>query len=98
VVSYAASRGIRVMVEMDTPGHATSMCTGYPELCCSAACGPGNNYPLTPVPDANGKNVSLDAIAAVLAEITAITPSEFIHLGAWVRQRRGRVARGVFFL
>jgi hypothetical protein len=53
----------------------------YPELCCSAACGPQSNYPLSPVPDANGKNVSLDAIQAVLSEIAAVTTDEFFHLG-----------------
>ena len=57
------------------------MCVGYPELCCSAACGPQGNNPLTPVPDASGKNVSLDAINAVLGELAAVTPGEFFHLG-----------------
>ena len=57
------------------------MCTSYPELCCSAACGPAGNNPLTPVPDANGRNVSLDAIQAVLGEMASISPSEFFHLG-----------------
>jgi len=57
------------------------MCKGYPELCCSAACGPNGNSPLSPVPDANGKNVSLDAIQAVLSEIAAVTTDEFFHLG-----------------
>jgi hexosaminidase len=33
------------------------------------------------VPDANGKNVSLDAIQAVLGEIAAATTDEFFHLG-----------------
>ena len=57
------------------------MCKGYPELCCSAACGPQSNYPLSPVPDANGKNVSLDAIQAIISEIAAVTTDEFFHLG-----------------
>lgn len=52
------------------------MCVGYPELCCSAACGPASNYPLSPVPDANGQNVTLNAIQAVLQEMVALSPGE----------------------
>ena len=81
VITYANARGIRVVPEFDTPGHASSMCVGYPDLCCSAVCGPGDNNPLSPVPDATGKNVSLDAIYAVLSEMAAISPDEFFHLG-----------------
>jgi hexosaminidase len=33
------------------------------------------------VPDANGKNVSLDAIQALLGELAAVTTDEFFHLG-----------------
>lgn len=80
VVEYARQRGVRVVPEFDTPGHATSMCHGYPDL-CPLNCGAGGNNPLTPVPDANGNNVTLTAIQAVLAEIAAITPDEFFHLG-----------------
>jgi hypothetical protein len=42
---------------------------------------PSGNSPLSPVPDANGKNVSLDAIQAVLGEIAAATTDEVFHLG-----------------
>jgi hypothetical protein len=55
------------------PGHATSMCTGYPNLCCTPnGCGPGNNAPLSPVPDTNGNPVSLNAIQAVLSELVCV--------------------------
>jgi len=81
VVEYARARGVNVVPEFDTPGHASSMCEGYPELCCSAACGPQDNNPLSPVPDASGAPVALNAIQAVLTEISARTPNEFFHLG-----------------
>lgn len=82
VIKYANDRGIRVVPEFDTPGHATSMCTGYPELCVPiSSCGPGNNAPLTPCPDANGTNVALEAIQAVLSELAALSPDQFFHLG-----------------
>jgi hypothetical protein len=60
------------------------MCFGYPELCCpQAGCNwpsraGSNNAPLSPVPDAQGRNVSLDAIEAVLNEIAAISPDNFM--------------------
>ena len=81
VVAYASAQGVVVVPEFDTPGHATSMCFAYPELCCSEACGYKNNNPLSPVPDANGKNVSLDAIRSVLTELATVYPGEFYHLG-----------------
>ena len=81
IVEYARARGVNVVPEFDTPGHASSMCFAYPELCCSASCGANDNHPLSPVPDAQGNNVALNAINAVLGEIAAVTPNEFFHLG-----------------
>ena len=39
MVTYAASRGIRVVVEFDGPGHAFGMALGYPEI--GTNCGSG---------------------------------------------------------
>ena len=78
IVEYARARGVRVVPEFDTPGHASSMCVSYPALCCGGHTG---GSPLTPVPDAAGRNVTLDAVAAVIGEIASITPDEFFHLG-----------------
>jgi len=81
IVQYAMDRGVRVVMEFDTPGHATSMCFAYPELCCSPSCSYTGNAPLTPVPNAQGEPVALNAIQAVLGEIAAQAPDEFFHLG-----------------
>jgi hexosaminidase len=82
IIEFGRARGIRVLLELDTPGHASSLCASYPDMCCdSPGCGWGPNSPLSPVPDAAGKNVSLDAILGLLTELAALSPDEFMHLG-----------------
>ena len=54
------------------------MCVSYPDFCCGGHTG---GSPLSPVPDANGKNITLDAIANVLGELASLSPDEFFHLG-----------------
>lgn len=78
VVEFARMRGIRVMVEWDTPGHAASWCKGYPEVCPSPTC----TQPLNP---ASPKTFEL--IEALLGECTGkvklggLFPESMIHLG-----------------
>jgi hexosaminidase len=83
VVEYARLRGVRVMVEFDTPGHASSWCQGYPEICPSASCG-------SPLNVAN--NATFDLISGLLGECTGgnasrkgapsgLFPGNLIHLG-----------------
>ena len=35
VVEYARQRGVRIMIEIDNPGHAASWCKGHPEVPCA---------------------------------------------------------------
>ena len=54
------------------------MCVSYPALCCG---GHTPTSPLSPVPDAQGRNVTLDAVYAVIGELAALSSDEFFHLG-----------------
>jgi len=83
IVEYARERGVRVMVEFDMPGHASSWCTGYPEVCPSPTC----TQPLNVA-----TNTTFDLITDLLGECTGKTkstrdhpsglfPDNFIHLG-----------------
>jgi len=83
-VEYGHYRGVRVMVEFDMPGHASSWCTGYPAVCPSPTC----NQPLNVA-----NNATFDLIEGLLMEMTGGRPSQpgnpspglfkdnFIHLG-----------------
>lgn len=82
VVRYATSLGIRVVPEMDLPGHASAIAVAYPEL--MSAPGPyqmerhwGVLKPLlNPTNDAAYKFVD-----ALIGELTAIFPDAYLHIG-----------------
>ena len=44
LVEYGRARGVRVIFEFDSPGHAGSVCGTHPELCPAPDC----REPLTP--------------------------------------------------
>lgn len=78
LVEYARKRGVRVMVEIDTPGHAASWCNGYPEICPSTEC----QQPLNPA-----TNATFDLIEGLFNDLTGgkagagIFPETIMHLG-----------------
>jgi hexosaminidase len=67
------------MVEFDMPGHASSWCAGYPEICPSKTC----NQPLNPA-----NNLTFTLIDSLLGECTGnaagagLFPYSLLHLGA----------------
>ncbi|MFO7654705.1 MAG: beta-N-acetylhexosaminidase [Candidatus Krumholzibacteriia bacterium] len=82
VVAFAAARGITVVPEIELPGHCRAALASYPELGCRGR----------PLPVATEWGVFEDIYCAgnpavctfleeVLAEVLAIFPSRFIHLG-----------------
>ena len=90
-VRYAADRGVRVIPELDMPGHVTSWLTAYPEWGSEPTI-PSRRFGvheacLNPLDE----NV-YDAIAILLGELAEVFPDGYMHVGgdevssAWWRR------------
>lgn len=85
VLAYAAERYVRVIPEIDVPGHSVAALVAYPELSCMkapTAVNVGNKFYGE---DENtlciGKEESFEFMDKVLTEIAALFPDEYIHIG-----------------
>ncbi|MDP5148917.1 family 20 glycosylhydrolase [Rheinheimera baltica] len=82
LVQYAAQRGIRIVPEIDLPGHTTALGAAYPELMSM----PGPNHPEThwgvhqAVLDPSNEQV-YDFLTNLLSEVTAVFPDRYLHIG-----------------
>lgn len=82
VVKYAEDRGIRVVPEIDIPGHATAMITAYPEL----ASFPGqysierNWGVFNPTLNPTDPKV-YEFLEKLFAELTSLFPDKYFHIG-----------------
>lgn len=82
LVAYASQRGIRVVPEIDLPGHASAIAVAYPELI--SAPGPyqmqrgwGVHQPtLDP-----GNEQVYQFVDALIGEMAAIFPDPYLHIG-----------------
>ena len=78
IVEYGRKRGVRVLPEMDVPGHEASWCAGVPDACPSTTC----HEPLDPSSETTWKLIS-----EVLGEWSGkakgqgIFTDEYYHLG-----------------
>ena len=74
VVAFAADLGIRVVVEVDGPGHTSSFCKSHPEVCPSPSCGDANAL----APDTEA---TFDLIEKLYADVADATTDHVMHLG-----------------
>ncbi|BBH02131.1 beta-hexosaminidase 1 [Prunus dulcis] len=72
IVSFAKTRGINVMAEIDVPGHAESWGAGYPNLWPSTSC----KEPLDV-----SKSSTFDVVSGIQSDMRKIFPFELFHLG-----------------
>ncbi|MGL5788136.1 MAG: beta-N-acetylhexosaminidase [Bacteroidales bacterium] len=83
VIAYAASRGVRVIPEIEFPGHALAALTAYEELGCKDA-GPydvGMRWGIYNDVFCAGNDKVYEFMRGVLDEISDLFPSEYIHVG-----------------
>ena len=80
LLAYAQARGIRTVVELDTPGHTQSWGRALPGLttqCFNASGLPdGTRGPIDPTREENWA-----ILGALLAEAARVFPDEFLHVG-----------------
>lgn len=84
IVAYAAKRNITIVPELDVPGHSAAAIAAYPFLSC-------NQKPQLPLTGGNYTGMSSSLCAGndsvyqflenVYAEVMALFPSTFIHVG-----------------
>lgn len=81
MVEYARMRGVRLMVEFDMPGHATSWCKGYPEICCggNSVLSPANNATWSRITNLFGEMTG--KVASTPGKPSGLFPYNLIHLG-----------------
>jgi hexosaminidase len=82
IIAYADNRGIRIVPEIDIPGHTTSWFVGYPEL--ASGSGPytiEHNYGKL-IPAMNPANEgTYQFLDTLFKEMAAIFPDEYMHIG-----------------
>jgi hexosaminidase len=80
LVTHAADRGIRVVPEIDMPGHVTSWLTAYPELGARQV-GATERFGVHPACLDPTNEAVYDAIAEVLNALAAVFPDPCLHIG-----------------
>ena len=85
VLEYAKKRYVRVVPEIDVPGHSLAILVAYPELACMKApttINVGNKfYGIDENAVCAGNEKTFELLEKVFSEVAALFPSEYIHIG-----------------
>ena len=81
LVAYAADRGVRVVPELDVPGHTTSWLLAHPEWGSGSEVSASLSFgPHETVLDPTSSEV-MDVLEQIFGEIAEIFPDEYVHFG-----------------
>lgn len=82
VVAYAAERYIKIIPEIDLPGHTTAIVASYPELsCCGKPVDVKVGAGIFPQILCGGSEQVYDFLAELFDEICPLFPAEYFHIG-----------------
>ena len=81
IVAYAAARHIRIVPEVDVPGHCEALVRAYPERGCFAD--DSSRVPTNAVGNVIciGDDASLEMVNDIFDEVASLFPGEVVHIG-----------------
>lgn len=80
VVAYAAERGIRVVPELDVPGHTTCWLTAYPDWGCRPV-EPSRRFGVHRACLDPTRPAVLEAVRTLFTELADVFPDAYLHFG-----------------
>ena len=81
IVAHATTHGITVIPEIDVPGHVNAALVAYPELGGGERPEPYTTWSSPGLSLDVGIEIALRFLGDVIAELVAVTPGDYIHLG-----------------
>jgi hexosaminidase len=81
VVEYARRRHVRVLPEIEVPGHAQAAIAAYPELGCGEPQEVARHWGIFTYDVLNPFNPTFEFLENVFEEVADLFPGEFIHVG-----------------
>ncbi|KAF8512648.1 beta-hexosaminidase [Hysterangium stoloniferum] len=87
IVSYASARGIDIMVELDTPGHTSSIAESHPEFIACHKAMPWNQFAngMSTYPPAGQLRIAdddvINFVSALFTSVASQFPSKFFSTG-----------------
>ena len=85
LIEFAAQRNIEILPEIEMPGHSSEVFAAFPQLCCK-----GDTARIHPFSKGAGvhneifcagNDETFKFIDNVLAEVTTLFPSQYVHIG-----------------
>jgi len=83
VIAYAAERNIRVVPEIEIPGHIKALLAAHPEFSCTGKVTPADMIPMGVQKDVlcAGNDAAIRFLEQVFDEVCELFPDEVVHIG-----------------